>query len=107
MHRPEKWGYVQFSTEPIGKAKFEPDSAAPARDLLHGIYYAERDYQEKHSRFTGSLSELGLAHVGCPGLIGTPRIQITPDGFWATAEIKRGKENQRWHIRQDAKVWTE
>jgi hypothetical protein len=55
-----------------------------------------------------SLGELGLAHVRCPRLSGPPKFQITSDGFWATAEIKlRGKENQRWHIRQDAKVWTE
>jgi hypothetical protein len=82
--------------------------AAPARDLLQEIYYAEGDYREKHRRFAASLRELGLAHVRCPRLTGTPKIQITSDGFWATAEIKlRGKEKQRWHIRQDAKLWTE
>ena len=108
MHRPEKWGYVQFSTAPVAKVKFKLDPAAPARDLLQEIYYAERDYHEKHGRHTSSLNELGLAKARCPRLSGTPKLQITSDGFWATAEIRlRGKENQRWHIRQDAKVWTE
>jgi hypothetical protein len=108
MHRPEKWGYVQFSTATVAKVKFKPDPAAPARDLLQEIYYAERDYQEKHGRLAVSLGELGLAHVRCPRLSGLPKIQRTADGFWATAEIKlRGEERQRWHIRQDAKVWTE
>ncbi|MEO8426387.1 MAG: carbohydrate-binding family 9-like protein [Verrucomicrobiota bacterium] len=108
MHRPEKWGYVQFSTGPVTKVKYKPDPAAPARDLLQEIYYAERDYHEKHGRFGASLSELGLAHVRWSRLADTPKIQITVDGFWASAEIKlREKQTQRWHIRQDAKVWTE
>jgi hypothetical protein len=99
---------VQFSTATAAKVKFKPDPAAPARDLLQEIYYAERDYQEKHGRLAVSLGELGLAHVRCPRLSGLPKIQRTADGFWATAEIKlRGEERQRWHIRQDAKVWTE
>ena len=25
MHRPERWGYVQFSTQPAGVEKFKPD----------------------------------------------------------------------------------
>lgn len=41
MHRPELWGYVQFSTAAPGKAEFRPDPAGPAKHLLHRIYYAD------------------------------------------------------------------
>jgi hypothetical protein len=108
MHRPEKWGYVQFSTGLAGTTKVKPDPSAGARELLHAIYYAEKDYQAKQGRPTVSLETLGLKERRCQGLIGTPKIQITPDGYWATVEIRvPGKEQQRWHIRQDAKVWEE
>lgn len=108
MHRPERWGYVQFATEPPGAAKFAPDPAMSVRDLLHEIYYVERGYREKHGRFSVSLKELRLDGIRCRRLIGKPQVQITPDGFWVTAEIKLSDGNfQRWHIRQDAKVWSE
>ena len=42
MHRPERWGYVQFSTAKPGEAAFRKDPDWPVRDLLHRVYYAER-----------------------------------------------------------------
>ena len=47
MHRPEKWGYVQFSRKPIGSVTFAPDPAAAAKNQLHQIYHAQRACQEK------------------------------------------------------------
>jgi len=108
MHRPEKWAYVQFSTGVVGKTKFKPDPASDAHELLHAIYYAEKDYQAEQGRPVVSLDALGLKKRRWDGLVGTPQIQITPDGYWATVEIRvPGKQHQHWHIRQDAKVWME
>jgi hypothetical protein len=108
MHRPEKWGYVQFSTTATGTTKFLRDPAAGARDLLQAIYYKEKDYQAQNGCPTVSLKALGLKKRRCKGLFHPPAIQITPDGYWATVEI-HGPHNaiQRWHIRQDAKIWKE
>jgi Carbohydrate family 9 binding domain-like len=106
MHRPETWGYVQFSTAPIGSAKFQPDPAGLVRHYLHQIYYAQRDYREKNGRFAKSLEVLGLANLECKDIIGTPLIEVTRNGFEASAEIQpAGKTLQSWHIRQDARVW--
>ena len=108
MHRPERWGFVQFTTEPAGKDKFHPDPSLPVRDLLQEIYYAERSYRGQHDRYSVSLKELGLDGFHGRRLIGVPHVQLTPDGFWATAEIKLPDGNfQRWHIRQDSKIWSE
>ena len=38
MHRPEHWGYVQFSTAAPGQAVYRPDPAGPIRDRLMQIY---------------------------------------------------------------------
>ncbi|TMQ33056.1 MAG: hypothetical protein E6K70_15250 [Planctomycetota bacterium] len=106
MHRPETWGYLQFSTAPIGSAKFQSEPAGPVRHYLHQIYYAQRDYREKNGRFAKSLEELGLANLECKDIVGMPAIEVTRNSFEASAEIQpTGKAVQRWHIRQDARVW--
>lgn len=105
MHRPERWGYVQFSTAPVGQDEFRPDPAGPARQLLHRIYYAQRAYHEEHHRWADSLEELGLTGPWPESLAAPPSLRITPDGYQATAVVKLPDGSTRpWHIRQDARV---
>ncbi len=106
MHRPEKWGYVQFTHQPIGSVAFAPDPAAAAKNQLHQIYYAQRAYQEKNGRWATSLGQLTLDTA--PKTIGTPTLKSSPGGFEVTVEIKSpdGKI-QHCHIRQDARVWSD
>ena len=106
MHRPEKWGCVQFTRKPIGSVAFAPDPAAAAKNQLHQIYYAQRAYHEKKSRWAAALDELSLnAEAKLPT---PPVLKITPDGFEVTVAVKLpiGK-TQRYHIRQDARVWSD
>lgn len=108
MHRPEKWGYVQFTRKPFGQAQFVPDPALPARNALQEIYYAQRDYEAKSHHWAASLDELKLSPDFARGLVKAPTMKLTGDGFEATAEIKLPDgQNERWHIRQDARVWPE
>jgi len=64
MHRPEMWGYVQFSTGAGGRVPFVPDGALPAKGWLHRVYYAQRAYRQAHGRWAGSIGELGVALRG-------------------------------------------
>jgi hypothetical protein len=107
MHRPEKWGYVQFSTAKPGTAKFRPDPAGPARHVLHQVYYAQRDYQKKHRRWAKTLAELGLDNLRHDTLTGPPRLQTTSALYQATVEVRMADRTQRWNIRQDSKVWAD
>jgi len=108
MHRPEKWGYVQFTKLPAGTAKFMPDPAAATRDVLQEIYYRQKDFRRQHYHWAGSLKELGLPENGGAGQPQVPTLQVTPRGYEAAAEVKMpdGK-TQHWHIRQDALVWSD
>jgi len=102
MHRPEKWGYVQFST--AKKADFHPDPSAPARGLLHQVYYAQRDYKQKHGRWAADLVELGIENTGNASI----EMQVTQSGFEVVVQVKITEgESQRWHIRQDSRVWSD
>jgi hypothetical protein len=108
MHRPERWGYVQFSIAPPGKAVFVPDPAEPAKQLLHRVYYAQRAYHARHGKWAESLADLGLKDVTHPTVTGPPKLETTTRLFEARVELKeRGDGPRRWCIRQDAKVWGE
>jgi hypothetical protein len=108
MHRPEKWGYVQFTEKAPGTVSFAPDPALPARNALQEIYYAQRDYRTLHQHWAERMEDLNLARDFDKALAKPPVLKATPDGFEATAEIRltNGK-TQRWHIREDANVWND
>ena len=61
MHRPERWGYVQFSTAAPGQATYRPDPAGPIRDRLMQIYYAQRAFFDQNKRWATTLDDLKLA----------------------------------------------
>jgi hypothetical protein len=60
MHRPERWGYLQFSTAKPGDAKFKPDPNWDAREALHRAYYGQLAYHKAHKKFATKLDDLGL-----------------------------------------------
>lgn len=61
MHRPERWGYLQFSTAKAGTAAFKPDPDWNVRDTLHRAYYAQRVHHAKHGKYATTAADLGLA----------------------------------------------
>ena len=105
MHRPETWGYVQFSTAAPGAAPYQPDPAGPAKHLLHRIYYAEQAFYKRHQRYANSLQELGLAGLSDETLAGPPVIEGETDRFQATAEVLYPEGGRRWRIREDSRIW--
>lgn len=104
MHRPETWGYVQFSTRKPGADSFVPDPAWTVRERLIHVYYAQRDYQKVHGRFAESVAELGLRTPMSVRL----SLNLTPTGFTASAPlIRRGRSVQTWHVREDSRIWSD
>jgi hypothetical protein len=106
MHMPEKWGYVQFSTASPGTVRFRPDPSGPARHVLHQIYYAQGEYHKQHRRWAANLAALGLAGLSHESLRGPPTLLVAGSLYQASVEIPTGSGGtQRWHIRQDSRVW--
>jgi hypothetical protein len=104
MHRPERWGYVQFSTAAPGRATFRPDPAAPIRHRLMQIYYAQRAFFEKHNRWATTLAELNLPDaLAMPGQMTT--LSPTPNGYEAAISVKgSGGNSDKWTVRQDSRL---
>ena len=106
MHRPETWGYVQFTTGRPGSVAFVPDASLPARRWLHEVYYAEVEYRKQHQRWAASLSELQLALPPGDARLASATLEVAGSLFDASVELRiSGKKTQRWHIRQDSLIW--
>ncbi|HVY71301.1 MAG TPA: carbohydrate-binding family 9-like protein [Verrucomicrobiae bacterium] len=105
MHRPEKWGYLQFTSSPA-TAQFHPDETATARSALQRIYNAQRDFQKEKGRWAKSLAELGVGDLNAGNRFEHLDLQGSANGFTATAVLKdKAGKTRRVHIRQDSKVW--
>jgi hypothetical protein len=96
MHRPERWGYLQFSTA-MGEVAFRPDPTAAARDLLHRVYYTQRDYRKANGKYATAAADLGLSGAS---------IETTAGGFEASAEAP-GDKKRRVVITHEARVTVE
>ncbi len=106
MHRPETWGYVQFSAQPAGtEVAFKPDPAAPARSLLHRVLYAQQAHFLQKAGYATTLTALGLTDLSDPSLAGP--IRLTGDGktYTAEAEVRLGPSRKAiLRLHEDGRV---
>ncbi len=109
MHRPERWGFVQFSTAPPGTAPFTPDPTLPARDLLMGLYHAQKAFFALHRRWAPSLDALGLAPADREN--GPARLTFfTPAGAGFTAGATVALPDgtlETVYVNERSRLWTE
>ena len=107
MHRPETWGYVQFSTKKPGtKVSFNPDPAWEVKCILHDVYYAQRAYRERTKSWAENLDQLGLPTSVLPAIQQGLALKTFGNNFVATMPLKlKNGKTERWFIRQDALLW--
>ena len=100
MHRPERWGYVQFADD--AATTVVPDADAGVKDWLHDLYYAQTAYHKKHGKYAGATKDLGEAFTA-KTLWGEPTVELSKRGYTATA----GEAKRRWTIAQDSHLTKE
>jgi hypothetical protein len=102
MHRPEQWGYLQFSsiTAGSGPANFIPDPSESARDALHRVYYAQLEFRHRNGRWASALEELG-ADAGAP-----VTLRERPDGWEAAVPFPTNGPACECTIRHDSLIRT-
>ena len=111
MHFPEKWGFLQFSTQVVGRGKvaFVESPVTEAERLLRSIYYRQRDFHRQYGRFTASLDSLGLEHRLLRHFLWPPLVQVSDHQYEAQLEevvdLDADGEISRWLIRQDSRIW--
>jgi hypothetical protein len=105
MHRPETWGYVQFSTARPGTVAFRPDVDGPTKRRLHELYYAQAAFHKKHERWAATVRDLGPLFPRADGAA-EPALEAGQFGFTASLpSLDKSEPTRVWHIRQDALLW--
>ncbi|MBL8763691.1 MAG: carbohydrate-binding family 9-like protein [Phycisphaerae bacterium] len=112
MHRPERWGYLQFSSLVAGSGVTmpRPDPSEAARDALHEIYYAQKAF--RHARggaaaWAARIDELAdfLVLTGRGPLLPAPATLVrTEQGWFARQRILTPRGEQEWEIREDSLI---
>ena len=105
MHRPERWGYVQFSTAAPGVAKFKPDPMLATRDRLIEVYHRQREFQKRFGRYAGSLEELGLAKKDDATSAAIDLVTKNSGYTASTRLILADGSTHILHVRDDSKLW--
>jgi hypothetical protein len=106
MHRPERWGFVQFSALPE-TAHFRPDPTLAARDALMSVYHGQRAFHERTGRYAGSAADLGAAGKAL-GAAQEVEVVAKGAGYTATAKVKLpGGGALVLHVREDSELWEE
>jgi hypothetical protein len=104
MHRPERWGIVQFSDVRAGGgpvAFVEPPDES-VRWALRQVYDAERAYFRAHHGYAATIEALGLGSPDWTAPEGFA-LDATSDRFEARAAAR--EPGALWHIREDGKLW--
>jgi hypothetical protein len=107
MHRPETWGYVQFSTKkPGAKVPFKPDPAWEVKCILYDVYYAQRAYRQRSKMWAENVDQLELPASVLPATQQGLLLKTFGNYFVVTIPLKlEGGKTEQWHIRQDALLW--
>lgn len=79
MHMPERWGYVQFSTQTTGPVVYRPNPQQRSIDILNELQIRQLEYRVKHKRFASKLDDLNW-----PSSLETPAMTSTLFGFEAS-----------------------
>ncbi len=117
MHRPERWGFVQFvaasaTSDEYAQANFHPDPSLPTRDELMDVYHRQRSYQAEHKRWATTTAELGLADSKVQltatdtGYRASLQATVHPLATVATdSSSVADATTQHWHVSQDSRLW--
>ena len=104
MHRPERWGYVQFSTAKPGETAYYVDPAGQVRDRLMQIYYAQKAFFVRNKRWAATLGELQLTDSPATASY-TTNLSLSPAGYEAAITYTpTGKKPMTLTIQQDSRI---
>jgi len=101
IHRPEFWGFVQFSDKEIGQDKFVMNPDEQIKWELRNLYYRQREYHRANGNYANNIADLKANEV-CSN---PEKLQLhsTPSLYEIIMPTTNGR---KWHIRQDGLVWS-
>ncbi|MBC9931468.1 carbohydrate-binding family 9-like protein [Chitinophaga qingshengii] len=106
MHAPERWGYLQFSTQPTGSAAvpFQLPATEPAKQYLWQLFHEQVRYFEGHGKFAANLRELKMPSQQTAADGATYTLQLEGISNQFTAGIKGSNFNGTIYINQEGRI---
>lgn len=93
MHYPERWGYMQFSKQPVNSVTFNLPYAEEQKKYLWLIYYRQKQWYKEHKAYAATLHDLGVDdHVSINSKGNTLQLEATNHQFMAFIKDNEGKE---------------
>jgi hypothetical protein len=81
MHRPEQWGFLQFTTQTAGAVTIDPSPGFQERRLLIDAWELQHRFRDSHGRWASSAEELGDPTPGLKIYAGLNQFEMTLNGF--------------------------
>jgi hypothetical protein len=106
MHLPERWGYLQFSTQSMGAtdAYLPLPVAERYKKYLWLLYYKQQEYRNQHQQYATALSQLNFpALVELDGVNCTISLEANTTQYKAVINALPGKEG--WQINHEGKIY--
>ncbi len=103
MHKPEYWGYLQFSDKKAGSGTdgFMADPDTKIRILLRELFDRQHQFARKNKRFAASMEELNINDPIFKDFFVT--FETTPKQFILSA--KSATPGYYWFIASDSRIW--
>lgn len=105
MHYPEMWGYMQFSTRPVGSkpVQFMFVGGDAERVWLRKVYYAQRLFKGENQGFSDSLDELLQYYDGFSGVKDMMALHSYPSGYECHINVRQNFGT--YAINETGRVW--
>jgi hypothetical protein len=108
MHRPERWGYVQFTHRRAGAVAYAPDPSSPARTLLMALYDAQHAYRARHARWATRIEDLDLDSKYEAAANQRLTMVMTAEGYRASLpHVLPDGQTRVCHVQQDSRLWSD
>jgi hypothetical protein len=89
MHRPEKWGLVQFVDRVDAQKEPPVDTEYDALMALHRVYWAQKAFHKEHRRWAAALTELTVDPAALRIDGRTPTLRLDGAGYRAEYSLPR------------------
>ncbi|MDB5137749.1 MAG: hypothetical protein JWP37_4352 [Mucilaginibacter sp.] len=100
MHYPERWGYLQFSKQPVNSVTFNLPYSEQQKQYLWLIYYRQKQWYKDHNAYAISLPVLGLSdHIDINKKTNNLELEATRHQFIAL--ITDSENKITWVINQE------
>ena len=91
MHRPEQWGFLQFTDKVDGLVSVDPSPGFNERRVMLEVWEEQQRFRREHGRWSSSSEELQVRTPGVKVHAGATQFEILYKGFALDQSLRFSK----------------